>query len=754
MKKVLSVILTLALLLMPMSVLADGPVVIADNVTITVSDGSLGDFGFTYTPEVDGVLNITSTVADSAKGATIYVEASEYDLTNGEYSANGNVLTEELPLTAGISYTLYFYGGKLNGTGDCTYSATFTPSGSAEDVATTWDTPKTLAATSTTVTVPAGETVHFSYTDWMASSSSYTVTISGTTGFDVITAEIDYDDDWNPVYNETPTADKDGSVSYDVPVMRGLQVLFAIKNNTDSTQDYSVKILAALGSYENPDTLPVGTETTLENAAYGYYYQYTATTKGTLTITMTSDIWCYYVQMADSTDYPEYHYYDDTPVVAQTSIELEAWDKVIIEVDGNWTADTVTFNASFVADHAVDYDKQLSLGKNELKPLADAKTTIYAFTPEQDGLYKFETEEGILLGYWGAGYFYVYDGTENKTNTLTYEIDSVGQSIMLGVTGNKSCTVTITRIGDKEPSIEDLEWTIYKNKVTPEKYEVTLGEKDVWTYVDVTDSVKDKAVLGADGYYHLNSADGPILFVDLANKDYMDLVDAWGYGQLRYYVKDANGQFTAKIDYCDAFMEYYNKSSVCPLTEDLMAIYQNLGNDKGWYDANVLGYYLFGDVTVDPDEAWMFACKYVKTEKAVDVKVDGLDEKDSSWTKDSKTEVVITLNSDISTFKGLYIDGKLVAPENYTVKAGSIIITLKPEYLNTLTTGDHTVSVTYYNGTVSNVNLSVATATPTPDPTPVVPEKGDAANMVVYMVVLMGAALVAVGFVAKKKFAK
>ena len=744
MKKVLSVILTLALLLVPMSAFASEPVVIADNVTVNVTDGYWGYRGVEYTPNAAGTLSITSTVVDDQKAASFWIEASDYSMCGSE-SGSGKTFSKDIQVTAGVTYTVDFFGGLMDGTGECTYSVTFTPSGAVQDVATTWDTPKTLTSTSTTVTVPAGETVHFSYADWMASSSSYTVTISGTTGFDVLTAEQVYDEDYNLTYNETATADKNGSVSYDVPVMRGLQVLFAIKNNTDSTQEYSVKILAALGSYENPDTLPVGTETTLENATYGYYYQYTATTKGTLTITMTSDIWCYYVQMADSEDEPTYHASSDAKVVASESIEVEAWDEVIVFVDGNYEADTVTFNASFVADHEVDYDKQLALGKNELTPLADTKTTIYAFTPEQDGLYKFETEEGILLGYWGAGSFYLYDGTENKTNTLTYEIRSVGQSIMLGVTGNKSCTVTITRIGDKAPSIEDLEWTIYENKVTPEKYEVTLGEKDVWTFVDVTDNVKDKAVLGADGYYHLNSSDGPILFVDLANKDYTDLVEAWGYGQLRHYVKDANGQFVAKIDYCDAFMEYYNKSSVCPLTEDLMEMYQKIGNDKGWYDANVLGYYLFGDVTVDPDEAWMFACKYVKTEKAVDVKVDGLDEKDSSWTKDSKTEVVITLDSDISTFMGLYIDGKLVAPENYTVKAGSIIITLKPEYLNTLATGDHTVSVAYTNGTVSNVNISVATAA--------VPSTGDFSSTLVYVVVLMGAALVTAGFVAKKRFA-
>ena len=36
--------------------------------------------------------------------------------------------------------------------------------------------------------------------------------------------------------------------------------------------------------------------------------------------------------------------------------------------------------------------------------------------------------------------------------------------------------------------------------------------------------------------------------------------------------------------------------------------------------------------------------------------------------------------------------------ENYTVSSGSTVITLKPDYLNTLTAGEHTIAALYTDG--------------------------------------------------------
>ena len=42
--------------------------------------------------------------------------------------------------------------------------------------------------------------------------------------------------------------------------------------------------------------------------------------------------------------------------------------------------------------------------------------------------------------------------------------------------------------------------------------------------------------------------------------------------------------------------------------------------DKGWYDAdNALGFYLFGENTVDKENGWLFACCYAEPAEEVTI---------------------------------------------------------------------------------------------------------------------------------------
>ena len=52
----------------------------------------------------------------------------------------------------------------------------------------------------------------------------------------------------------------------------------------------------------------------------------------------------------------------------------------------------------------------------------------------------------------------------------------------------------------------------------------------------------------------------------------------------------------------------------------------------------------------------------------------------------------------LSDFAGTYVDGVLVATENYLLEEGSTIVTLYPEYLNTLSIGTHTLTFIYNTG--------------------------------------------------------
>ena len=72
----------------------------------------------------------------------------------------------------------------------------------------------------------------------------------------------------------------------------------------------------------------------------------------------------------------------------------------------------------------------------------------------------------------------------------------------------------------------------------------------------------------------------------------------------------------------------------------------------------------------------------------------------SMWVEGSDFGVKLTCDGDYYSFTDLKVDGSVVAKKNYTASAGSVIVELKPEYLNTLTEGRH--SATFMFGQVES----------------------------------------------------
>lgn len=73
------------------------------------------------------------------------------------------------------------------------------------------------------------------------------------------------------------------------------------------------------------------------------------------------------------------------------------------------------------------------------------------------------------------------------------------------------------------------------------------------------------------------------------------------------------------------------------------------------------------------------------------------------YVKGSGVSVTITCNGEYSQFRSVYIDGMLLESTNYTVKEGSTVLTLMPEYLDTLSVGAHTVTLNYTYGSADSV---------------------------------------------------
>lgn len=78
-----------------------------------------------------------------------------------------------------------------------------------------------------------------------------------------------------------------------------------------------------------------------------------------------------------------------------------------------------------------------------------------------------------------------------------------------------------------------------------------------------------------------------------------------------------------------------------------------------------------------------------------------LDGANTSWEQNSDGSLSIRGSGAISKFVGVKVDGNLVDVRNYTVKEGSTIVTLKADYLNTLSVGNHTFEIIWTDGTAA-----------------------------------------------------
>lgn len=86
------------------------------------------------------------------------------------------------------------------------------------------------------------------------------------------------------------------------------------------------------------------------------------------------------------------------------------------------------------------------------------------------------------------------------------------------------------------------------------------------------------------------------------------------------------------------------------------------------------------------------------TEKVTTIDYEILDGANSSWTQNTDGNIVIRGNGEIAKFVSVKVDGKVVDADNYTVTEGSTIITLKPDYLKTLSEGSHTFEIVWTDG--------------------------------------------------------
>lgn len=264
--------------------------------------------------------------------------------------------------------------------------------------------------------------------------------------------------------------------------------------------------------------------------------------------------------------------------------------------------------------------------------LREGERNYFLFAPTQPGTYQFTSSDAnAQIGYYGAPHFVQsHSAAEVADNSFTISVSEgmigtgdTGTSVYVigidasGVTG---CKLSVVRTGEPEHTLADEPWTVYEKTVELSAY--TLPEGTVLEDFDLTASSDTyKLVLGADGFYHLGSAAGPLVYVRLGvDSEYLacfkTIVDKSGV--VKYFF-DENDAFIKKESYTECLMEYIacmdESSGVYPLTEDLKYIIQQRGDYSGWFDKDA-DLYLFKDANgsiipgINAEISWLFMCCY------------------------------------------------------------------------------------------------------------------------------------------------
>lgn len=323
------------------------------------------------------------------------------------------------------------------------------------------------------------------------------------------------------------------------------------------------------------------------------------------------------------------------------------FDSTNAQVTASKTSTTIMVGPKAAAyDEEVYFDAtgayELSLGGNYVEVPSDDQTkkdvlgnyvnsggnAFFIFETDTSGTYKFTVSNTTAkISYWGISTVYVFDSTSLCTTTSTSvsvnlkpsNIPDGGKAtVIIGIKGVSSCVIAVERTGNAVLDEGDVAYTTYTAKKAPTKQSLGLSLSSM-AYVDITSSTTFKVVYDSNGYGHLGSVDGPMLYINLDANDRFGLSFLTMYGEdgtdsgttsLRKTFYNADGTLNKKEDYTDCIRKYIlNRDAVTglyPLTEDLEYMLKNGGDGADWWNlsSNVSG--------LSEANAWMFACCYVK----------------------------------------------------------------------------------------------------------------------------------------------
>ena len=247
----------------------------------------------------------------------------------------------------------------------------------------------------------------------------------------------------------------------------------------------------------------------------------------------------------------------------------------------------------------------------ELQPMSK---TYFLFKPAQPGTYVFSTSKfSAKLENWQTTSQTTPNTSGLENNVFTLEVTETGKTYVVAIDAAYNVSETILKVF-RVPDCVFEEFPVTPGlPELPFTAPVIPGVQKV--YLDFT--ALNALVLGQDGYYHLDTEDGPVVMIDLRGERFgISLEQMVAMGEVIGFEYDEDGYPIHKIDYTAALNAYLAVmdpvQGLYPVTEDLYAILKGYGDLTGWWDPESENF-LFADVAdglLLQETAWMFlACR-------------------------------------------------------------------------------------------------------------------------------------------------
>lgn len=358
-----------------------------------------------FTAPGDGV--VTITVSNAVPGYDVG------EATASDWRTGGESGTATFTVTSGTDYYFQFYGH--DGTSDCsaTYDVvvTYTGAGTISEYTPpvpgeSMDNPIMFYMPTGTVTVPAGGTIYCMYTPMGMGGSPMGLTVTGTTGFAVTS--------FPAMGMPISVNDVEGVATLNAQYNNyKWGYVFAIQNNTESEQEYTVALAQKPGTSGNPDEMIIGVNTaTMPGTWDGYYYLWTAEMDGNLTITMPENNWTYMIMVNGEMTTDNQLYSDDEVVVASQTLEVAAYDQVIVWVNSYDPSNMFDMNPSVELSFTAEFEVRLGTENNPISVNVPGDLTSANVAAGAEVWYAVSSRlDGYTLTVEGEGAYVIVNGT-------------------------------------------------------------------------------------------------------------------------------------------------------------------------------------------------------------------------------------------------------------------------------------------------------------------------------------------------------